>query len=87
VPRTTRLGENFTWKQLLARFDEAPLPLFAIDERGNLQFAHEGRPLEPRANWRVTLLSRERVSMQPAEGDGAGDAGAPREPETQPAAQ
>lgn len=54
--RTTRLGDNFNWTKLRARFQEPPLPLFAIDERGNLHFATESGSFEPKNGWKVTVL-------------------------------
>jgi len=55
--RTTRISENFDWKQFIAQFEQPPLPLFAIDDRGQLRFATENDPLTPKAGWKVTVLA------------------------------
>ena len=61
--RATRLSENFGWKDYGEKHGKSALLLFAIDERGYLRPAHDGREWQPRAGWTVISL----VSTSPTQ--------------------
>ena len=54
--KTTKLGDEFGWDDLVAQYGEPPLRLFGISDRGRLMFETEDVPLEPRAGWVVAAL-------------------------------
>lgn len=62
--RSTRLSESFGWKDLREKHGDAALLLFAIDERGLLRPAHDGREWQPRPGW--TLISLVPAAGSPA---------------------
>jgi len=72
--RVTRLSESFGWKQLCEKFDQPPLALFSIDERGQLRFAVDGGVFEPRAGWRVGVLARPEAAPRSEAHLGPGEA-------------
>ncbi len=59
--RTTRMSESFRWKQFIEQFDDAPLPLFALSDKGMLHFFTELGSLEPKAGWKVTVLASAKI--------------------------
>jgi DNA-binding NarL/FixJ family response regulator len=67
--RTTRLTEEFSWKQLVARFAEPPLLLFATDEREYLYFVTERDVPVPKTGWRVTVLAGAELPAPATEAD------------------
>lgn len=69
--RSTRLTEAFDWEAFRAKHGEAPLLLFAIDDKGKLRPAHAKREWQPRPGWTVITLmpagSRAEAGAEPGE--------------------
>ena len=65
--RSTRLTDSFGWKDYREKHGDAALLLFAIDERGVLRPAHDGREWQPKAGWIViSLLARGASQAEPS---------------------
>lgn len=54
--KQTRLSEEFSYADFQAQYDDPPLLLFAVSDRGNLRIANAAIAVEPRAGWSVTAL-------------------------------
>ncbi|QWT19271.1 cation:proton antiporter [Bacillus sp. NP157] len=54
--KTTRLSETFDWPHFIEQYGSRTVPLFGVDERGDLRIATGLRPLEPRPGWNVIAL-------------------------------
>nr|WP_282452594.1 sodium:proton antiporter [Lysobacter sp. CAU 1642] len=69
--KSTKLSENFGWKDYREKHGQAAMLLFAIDERGFLRPAHETREWQPKAGWTViTLIPKAAPVAEPSAAPG-----------------
>ena len=77
--RTTRLSDEFSWKQFVMQFEEPPMLLCALDERGGLRFVTEHDGISPKPGWRVIVLAGKELELA-RDIDASGSLATPAEP-------
>ncbi|HEX7817259.1 cation:proton antiporter [Dyella sp.] len=54
--KSTKITATFGWTQFVAQYGQSSMPLFGVDEKGDLRIASSSRPVEPKAGWTVIAL-------------------------------
>ena len=54
--KSTKITTTFSWSHFIAQYGWQTIPLFAVDEKGDLRIASTSRPVEPKAGWMVIAL-------------------------------
>jgi len=54
--KSTGLTETFDWPHFIEQYGSRTVPLFGVEEKGDLRIASANRPLEPRPGWTVIAL-------------------------------
>jgi NhaP-type Na+/H+ or K+/H+ antiporter len=54
--KSTRITATFGWSHFVAQYGWQTMPLFGVDEKGDLRIASASRPVEPKAGWMVIAL-------------------------------
>lgn len=54
--KTTRVSETFRWEDFVARFEKAPILLYAINEKGEVRFRTSDDDFTPKAGFVITAL-------------------------------
>lgn len=73
--KTTKFTDSFTLQDFVGQYEEPPLLLYAVNERGALRFATTDLKLEPRTGWSLTALvnpaTRRKEPEQPTDTEDA----------------
>lgn len=71
VLKQTRITEEFDFEDFLAQYDDSPLALFAITDKGRLRIATGTDRLDPKPGWTLTSLVNPATRREPATSPGA----------------
>lgn len=63
--RTTKLTEHFGFNEFLEKHERLPVPLFAIDFKGNVHVFCEEQRIDPKPKWSIIYLLNVETSGRP----------------------